>query len=420
MPDSDSPVSESDLATAIFVGSDEMATRCRAFDWASTPLGSPSSWSPALRTAAGIVLESRNPMFLWWGPELVQLYNDAYRPSLGLGDRDSRALGAKGREFWTDIWATIGPQIDQVMSTGESTWHEDQYLPIERNGHLEDVWWTYSYSAVRDHGEIAGVLVVCQETTARVAMVNERERLLAMAERARIEAESANRAKSEFLAVMSHELRTPLNAIGGHAQLIELGVHGEVTAEQRTALERIQRSQRHLLGLINGVLNYAKIDAGAVNFEISDVIVDEALATCEALTGPNARVKGLEFRHVRCDPRIVVRADSEKLQQILFNLISNAIKFTDPGGCVSLECLETAKREIAVIVSDTGQGISEDQLERVFQPFVQIDTKLTRASEGTGLGLAISRELARGMGGELTVRSEVGVGSSFILSLPTA
>jgi len=556
---------DANVAEVVFAGSGEMVSRCREFPWYSSPLGPVSSWSASLRTTVSILLESRNPMFLWWGPELVQLYNDAYAPSLGVGDRRSRALGARGREFWTDIWATIGPQIEQVMTTGEATWHEDQYLPIERNGRMEDVWWTYSYSPVREDGAIAGVLVVCQETTARVkllaerdlllaaertahaeadaaretlsavfeqaplpiavvegreqrftvanalyqqmignrdpvgltlrevfpdladsqiesvlrqvyetgvrftandllvkfdvhavgevgdhyydlvyhplrmgngevrgvvavatevterrAMLLERERLLTEAERARAEAERANSAKSEFLTVMSHELRTPLNAIVGHAQLIELGVYGPVTQDQLMALDRIQRSQRHLLGLINGVLNYAKIDAGAVLYYISDVHVDESLATCEALTAPQARMKRLDFQCLRCDPRLTARVDAEKLQQILLNLFSNAIKFTDAGGRVTSRCMRLDDSRIAIEVTDTGRGIPADQLERVFEPFVQIDTKLTRAGEGTGLGLSISRELARGMGGELTARSVLGAGSTFTLTLPAA
>ena len=409
---------EQTLASALFVGSGEMAKQCRAFDWASTSLGPVSTWSQSLRTTVGIIVESRSPMFLWWGPELVQIFNDAYGPSLGFGGRRAHALGAKGREFWTDVWGAIGPQIEQVMTTGEATWHEDQYLPIERNGQLEDVWWTYSYNPVRDNGVVAGVLVVCQETTARVTMLAEREGLLAAERAAHAEADAANRAKSEFLAVMSHELRTPLNAIGGHAQLIELGVHGPVTPDQLTALERIQRSQRHLLGLINGVLNFAKIDAGAVVYTIADVHMDETLSTCEALTAPQARTKQLDLRYVRCDARLTARADLEKVQQIVLNLLSNAIKFTDAGGRVTLDCAVASDDAIAVRVRDTGHGIPAEQLDRVFQPFVQIDTKLTRASEGTGLGLAISRELARGMGGDLVAESELGVGSTFTLTLP--
>ena len=125
-------------AAALFAGPGEMRARCRALDWAATPLGPAAGWSHSLRTIAAVVLGSRQPMFLFWGPELVQLYNDAYRPSLGATsadgmaghDRHPRALGARGREFWTEIWDVIGPQIAQVMGGGEATWPEDQLVPI--------------------------------------------------------------------------------------------------------------------------------------------------------------------------------------------------------------------------------------------------------------------------------------------------
>jgi signal transduction histidine kinase len=153
---------------------------------------------------------------------------------------------------------------------------------------------------------------------------------------------------------------------------------------------------------------------------VTDVHLDEALATCEALIAPQARAKQLDLRYARSDARLTVRGDSEKLQQILFNLFSNAIKFTDAGGRVTAQCMRLDDSRIAIEVTDTGCGIPADQLERVFEPFVQVDTKLTRASEGTGLGLAISRELARGMGGELAVRSALGAGSTFTLTLLAA
>ena len=723
-------------ADTLFAGSGEMRALCRELDWARTPLGPVGGWSPSLRTTAGLLLASRNPMFLWWGAELVQIYNDAYRPSLGQGDRHPRALGAKGREFWTDIWSAIGPQIEQVMTKGESTWHENQYLPIERNGHLEDVWWTYSYSPVYEvSGAIGGTLVVCMETTQRVQseLQNERllreaesararlgelfrqapafmavlrgpehviemanddydqligyreilgkpvvdalpevrgqgfvdlldnvletgrpfvgrelslrvartpgalpeerfvtfvyqpiteadgtrsgvfvlgtdvteqvvarrdiERLLAESERARadaesarehtsalqaltaalstastveqiaaaivdhattllgaagvvvarlsddgqflelvranhmpsdvgkawhrfsvdvpspladavrtrtplyiesradwaarypdlvplldatghhanvvtplivddrvlgalgvafdaprtfseedraatltlarqcaqalerarlfeaervarVDAEAANRAKSEFLAVMSHELRTPLNAIDGYAELMELGIRGAVTEEQRADLARIRKSQRHLLGLINGVLNYARVEAGAVRYDVADVPVDEVLATCEALVAPQVRGKRLTLEYAECDRSIVVRADSEKLQQIVLNLLTNSIKFTEPGGRISLSCRGRGK-EVEISITDTGRGITAAHLTRVFEPFVQVDAQLTRTQEGVGLGLAISRDLARGMGGDLTAESTPGIGSTFTLTLPS-
>ena len=150
------------------IGGGEMGELVRAFDWTRTPVGGTEQWSGSLRTTLGILLHSRHPMFLWWGPDLVQFYNDGYRQSLG-ADRHPAALGARGREFWTEAWPVIGPQIDGVMTRGASTWHEDQLVPIVRNGRLEDVYWTYGYSPVHDDdGSIGGTLVVVQEQTARV------------------------------------------------------------------------------------------------------------------------------------------------------------------------------------------------------------------------------------------------------------
>jgi signal transduction histidine kinase len=240
------------------------------------------------------------------------------------------------------------------------------------------------------------------------------------AESAQHDAEQANRAKSEFLAVMSHELRTPLNAIGGYAELMQLGIHGPVTNEQLVALERIQRSQRHLLGLINGVLNYSRVEAGVVHYEIGDVPLEETLATCEALIAPQLRAKRLEFVNHACPPDTIVRADREKLQQVVLNLLSNSVKFTDSGGRVELRCVALPNGMMSVRVRDTGRGIPAEQLERVFHPFVQVEAGLTRTHDGVGLGLAISRDLARGMGGDLTVESEPGRGSTFTLAVPLA
>ena len=548
-------------ADALFDGLGELRACCRALPWSATPFGPAAAWPLSLRTIVATLLASRHPMFLFWGPEHAQIYNDAYRVSLGVDGRHPRALGARGKEFWTEIWDVIGPQIAQVMAGGEATWYENQLLPIQRNGGIENVYWTYSYSpAFDDTGGVGGVLVVCQETTeqvlsivererlivaerqarvdadvAREAMsrvfaqspvavavlggremrytaanpmyqqmignrdpvgktmvelfpdlagsevegvleavfekgvpfvandflvrfdsqgtggidnyydlvyhplttdggavsgivvlavdvtarrhtIVERERLLSEAERSRADAEIANRSKSEFLAVMSHELRTPLNAIGGYAELMEIGIHGPVTPEQREALRRIQKSQRHLLGLVNGVLNYARVESGNVDYQLSDVAVDEILATCEALIAPQAQARRLTLSFAGCGADITANADAQKLQQVVLNLLSNAVKFTEPGGAVSMSC-SAGDGVLFVHVRDTGAGIPAEHLARIFEPFVQVDSRLTRTQEGVGLGLAISRDLARGMGGDLTVESELGVGSTFTLTL---
>ena len=184
-------------------------------------------------------------------------------------------------------------------------------------------------------------------------------------------AEEANRVKSEFLATMSHELRTPLNAIGGYAELLEMGVRGAINDRQREDLQRIQASQRHLLGLINEVLNYAKLETGAVHYELSDVGVRGVLASAEALVAPQAGAKGLRLEVSSCSESLTVRADAEKLLQILANLLSNAVKFTAPGGRVSLWC-GVVENTVRFRVSDSGIGVPADKLGAIFEPFVQV------------------------------------------------
>jgi PAS domain S-box-containing protein len=236
-------------------------------------------------------------------------------------------------------------------------------------------------------------------------------------EERRAEAEAANRAKGSFLAAMSHELRTPLNAIGGYAELLQLGITGPVTPQQVEQLERIRRAQQHLMRVINDILNFSRVEAAQLDYDIQPVELFAATEAVAQMIAPQAHKKQVGFRQEPCDLDIIARADKSKLQQILLNLLSNAIKFTPEGGAVSIRCLRRGD-EVHAIVRDTGAGIPADKLQVIFEPFVQVGRTLTSDHEGTGLGLAISRDLARAMGGDITVVSTVGEGSTFTLALP--
>jgi len=216
---------------------------------------------------------------------------------------------------------------------------------------------------------------------------------------------------------MSHELRTPLNAIAGYAELLEMGVRGPITEEQRDDLERIRRSQRALLALVDDVLSFARIEAGKVEYHVAEVPLDAALGPMETHIAPQARAKGIAYEYRSAGAEARLWTDREKLERIILNLLSNAVKFTGPGGRVVLES-EIRTHEVLIRVIDTGCGIAQDKLESIFEPFTQAEAGLTRRSEGTGLGLAISREFAHAMGGDLTVKSVVERGSTFTLRLP--
>ena len=256
----------------------------------------------------------------------------------------------------------------------------------------------------------------------------EAEAARAEAEVARGEAEAANATKAKFLRTMSHELRTPLNAISGYAQLMEMGLHGPVTPLQHRDLASIQRSQTHLLGLVDSVLSYAQLEAGHVVYNLIDLELTQLVEAVQALVTPLMRAKHLNYQFETYKTPLRAHADAEKVRQIVLNLLGNAAKFTPTAGHVTLACsegpansvTEGGPRMLTVRVTDTGIGIPADKLESVFEPFVQVNRGLTSADVGVGLGLAVSRELARGMGGDLTVESTLGGGSTFTLRLPKA
>jgi PAS domain S-box-containing protein len=317
-------------------------------------------------------------------------------------------------------WQTLVPpshrrsarRLSAMVRRRDVTGYE---LPL-LNARGETCWilWNTANRYDRD-GALQQIVAFGVDITGR-KRAEQTERELLDAHLARARAEAANRAKTDFLAVMSHELRTPLNAISGYAELLEMGLRGPLTGEQLHDLGKIRRSQRHLLALINDLMNFAKLETGHIELEFEHVPVNELLAVLDALTEPQVTGKRIAYEQARCDPGLTVWADREKTHQILVNLVSNAVKFTKPGGRIAIEC-EAERDRVQFHVTDTGEGIPESKLAQIFEPFVQVKSGFTREHEGVGLGLSISRDLARMMRGDLTVESTLGVGSRFTLTL---
>lgn len=555
------------------LGQGRMAERVHEHDWQNTPLGPIETWSETLRTSVSLCLHSRFPMALWWGPEFIALYNDAYAEYLG-PEKDPDALGRPYRVVWGELWEGVEKLFVGVLEEGRPTWQEDQRFTVHRSGYLEEAFFTYNLSPVVDRdGGVAGVLNVVVETTstvlanrrirtlqqvsaastgsqtvddagaaiareleghasdlpfaalyrveedtaeligashlppdsepapsrlplddglwplkrvlesgepvhvkeldqrfgdlpggpwpepARAAFVVPLERsgwrgvliagvssrraldhdyrrfLTSLGETiaaalgdagaqereraARLEAEEANEAKSEFVAAMSHDLRTPLNAIAGYADLLDAGVYGAVSAEQKKALSKIHRSQQHLLTLINDILLFAQVESAGLDIRRDELRAGDLLESLEALAHPLAVGNEVDYQVQDCDPSLRFQGDQERVCQILLNLVGNAVKFTPPGGRVSLSCEPSEDGEdIEFRVVDSGPGIPQERQEEIFDPFSRGEWRLERPREGSGLGLAISRNLARAMGGDVGVESTPGEGSVFRLILP--
>ena len=273
-------------------------------------------------------------------------------------------------------------------------------------------------SAVRDLNRELELRVASRTT--QLAVANRvKDELLLSERKAREEAETANRVKSEFLALLSHEFRTPLQAVFGYTELLECEIHGTLNDAQRRYVQRIQQSQQHLLGVINTILDFAKIESGPpMEVDLRPTRIDELLRLLESFVAPQLQSKRITYECLGGDMPLYANADPLKVRQIILNLVANAIKFTEQGGRIAVECANEPDG-IAVHVRDTGVGIPPDKLDAIFEPFIQIRSTGGVAS-GTGLGLSISRRLAEAMGGSLTASSELGRGSTFTLRLAAA
>jgi signal transduction histidine kinase len=238
------------------------------------------------------------------------------------------------------------------------------------------------------------------------------------AEAARAEAESANGAKSDFLAIMSHELRTPLSAIMGYQELLADGITGPVNEQQSQQLARIKASARHLLSLIDEILTFTRIDAGREEVSIENASLATILEPAAEIVEPLARARGLHIEVMLPPHQVSVETDAVKVRQMIVNLLSNAVKFTDRGRIILSG--DQKGDQLVITVEDTGIGIGPEHLERIFEPFWQVEQKATRRAGGTGLGLTVTRRLALLLGGDVTVKSTPGEGTTFTICLPIA
>ena len=359
-------------------------------------------WTTTTRSRFENLLEL-SPQVVWFGrPDgRITYCNPYWYEYTGLSERETLGYG------WTG--AIHSEDRDRTTVALQTAVQEGQDFEVElrlRGRDGEYCWFLMKGRPGRDAlGNVDAWLGIAVD-------IEERKK-------AEQEAWAASQAKSEFLASMSHELRTPLNAIGGYAELLAMGVRGPLNAEQAQDIARIRRSQQHLLTLINDVLNFAKVDAGQTEYRMTAVPVDEALRDTESMIAPQVLARGLHYSYKGAGKSASVLADPEKLQQIVLNLLGNAVKFTEPGGSITLSS-EFAGQCIEIKVADTGPGIPAEKLDRIFDPFVQAERRLNQPVQGVGLGLAISQDLAQAMGGKITVESEVGEGSTFTLSLPRA
>ncbi len=521
-------------------GGGEMGALIRAYDWAATPLGPIPTWPQSLRVAVRLILTTRHPMFIWWGPELTQLYNDAYRATMG-PEKHPAALGGRGRETWAEIWDTIGPQIAQVMAERGATWHEDQLVPVTRHGRREDVWWTYGYSPIDDeaapHG-IGGVLVVCRDVThehaAHASAEQERARLhelfaqapaaicllsgpnhrytlanppyLALTGRddilgrsvrdvfpelagqgifelldgvyrtgevfvgdelpmqldrdgdgvpeevyftfvyapfratngategifvhayevtgqvrARLAAEGAVRARDTFLAIAAHELRTPLTALKGTTQLlVRQRSRGTLDPDRLgRGLDTLDRAADRLVTLTDDLLDVAQLNAGRLSLNPRQT--DLAALVAEAVAQARDRSDDGHYLTLAVPPTLpTIWLDATRIEQVLTNLLDNALKYSPAGGTVAVTVAADGAG-VAIAVRDRGIGLPTAALELIFAPFGRASNAESSTLPGLGLGLAISRTIVERHGGWIVAASEgEGHGTTITCWLPLA
>ncbi|HYC53236.1 MAG TPA: ATP-binding protein [Gemmatimonadaceae bacterium] len=327
----------------------------------------------------------------------------------------ARMLGYEPRDI-------VGIQVRAILTAPTQIFMQTHFYPmLQLQRQAEEIYLTLKSRSGEPVHVLANAAMRDRDGATHIDCVfmriHERQKYEQELLRARKAADEANRSKVEFLSMMSHDLRTPLNAVNGYADLLLMGVRGELTEPQQKDLHRIKAAGKFLLGLINDILSFAKLELGKAELHIKPIPVVSAMMQAESLLGTRFAEAGVAYRREEVSEDLLVNADPDRLQQILLNLLTNAAKFTPSGGRVTLSASRAGER-VNIVVADTGRGIPPDQITEIFKPFSQVDPQADRKKGGVGLGLAIGRELARSMEGDLTVVSELGRGSEFTVSLP--
>ena len=324
-----------------------------------------------------------------------------------------------------DARELVGRSFEELLTVPARIFYQTHFFPLIRlHGHADEIYFTLRARSGNAVHVLANAVRTVTGDDARIDCVmlriHERQKYEQELLNAKKAAESANAAKMRFLSMVSHDLRTPLGAISGYVDILLLGVRGQVTDAQAHDLRRIKEVSKFLLGLLDDVLTFATVEAGALTMSRERLAVESVLSGVEAMVAPQYERAGIKYVRESTPSGLTVCADRDRLQQILMNLLGNAAKFTPSGGRVALRALPNADR-VAIAVSDTGRGIPADRLSQIFEPFVQVHRTIdTGKHKGLGLGLAISRDLARAMGGDIHVESELGKGSTFTVFLPVA
>ncbi len=407
---------------AFLVGGGQMGQLFRQYDWQSTPLGPPQLWPQSLRSAVSLVLLSKFPMMLFWGPNYIQLYNDAYRPSLGQSGKHPGALGQSGPHCWPELWASFAqPLFEQIAQTRETILSEDQLVPIYRNNQVEDAYWTYTYLPVLDEqGQVGGILAIVHETTQKV------ENLRAL-QQSQAELERANANLELFVTAASHDLQEPLRKIREFGALLK-STYGSVLAEPASEwLTRMEVAAERMSSLIRDLLTYSRLTTHDQRFRAQPInpIVEQVL---HDLAPSIADKQAL----IAIDLSGSVYGDRVQLELLFRNLISNALKFTQPDVVphihivskpLSRADLPSSYRPPALNetfcelqVSDNGIGFEPRQAERIFEAFYRLHTQ--RQYAGSGIGLSLVKRVVDNHQGYIQAQGQQEQGATFRIILP--